>query len=53
VFGLPTMCCQPGVLHEEGKNRYPLIADALGSLNVSSIVVDGEAVWCASDGYSN
>ena len=33
--------------------RYPLIADALGSLRVQSIIIDGEAVWCGQDGRSN
>jgi len=33
--------------------RYPRIVDALASLRVTSIIIDGEAVWCGSDGKSD
>jgi hypothetical protein len=33
--------------------KYPRIVDALASLRVRSIIVDGEAVWCGADGKSN
>ena len=29
-------------------SRYPRIVEALRSLRVRSIVIDGEAVWCAT-----
>jgi hypothetical protein len=32
------------------RQRYPLIVDALASLRVQSIMIDGEAVWCGEDG---
>jgi bifunctional non-homologous end joining protein LigD len=31
-------------------DRYPLIVDALHSLRVRSVTIDGEAVWCGTDG---
>src|SRR4051794_8044323 len=31
-------------------NRYPLIVDALYSLRVRSVAIDGEAVWCGREG---
>jgi len=34
-------------------NRYPCIVDALRSLRVRSITIDGEAVWCGPDGKSD
>jgi bifunctional non-homologous end joining protein LigD len=34
-------------------DRYPRIVDALRSLRVRSIVIDGEAVWCGKDGKSD
>jgi bifunctional non-homologous end joining protein LigD len=33
--------------------RSDILADALASLRVRSIIVDGEAVWCGKDGTSN
>jgi bifunctional non-homologous end joining protein LigD len=33
--------------------RYPRIVEALASLRVQSIIVDGEAVWCGKDGKSD
>jgi bifunctional non-homologous end joining protein LigD len=34
-------------------DRYPRILEALRSLRVRSIVIDGEAVWCGNDGKSD
>jgi ATP-dependent DNA ligase len=34
-------------------DRYPRILEALRSLRVRSIVIDGEAVWCGKDGNSD
>jgi ATP-dependent DNA ligase len=34
-------------------DRYPRILEALRSLQVRSIVIDGEAVWCGKDGKSD
>jgi bifunctional non-homologous end joining protein LigD len=34
-------------------DRYPRILEALRSLRVRSIVIDGEAVWCGKDGKSD
>jgi ATP dependent DNA ligase domain len=34
-------------------DRYPRIVDALRSLRMRSIVIDGEAVWCGKDGKSD
>jgi hypothetical protein len=34
-------------------DRYPRILEALCSLRVRSIVIDGEAVWCGKDGKSD
>ena len=34
-------------------DRYPRVLEALRSLRVRSIVIDGEAVWCGKDGKSN
>jgi bifunctional non-homologous end joining protein LigD len=33
--------------------KYPWIVEALRSLRVRSIIVDGEAVWCGKDGKSD
>ena len=33
--------------------RYPCIVDALSSLRVTSIIIDGEAVWCGKDGRTD
>jgi bifunctional non-homologous end joining protein LigD len=33
--------------------KYPWIVEALQSLRVRSIIVDGEAVWCGKDGKSD
>ena len=33
--------------------RYPRIVDALASLRVNSIIIDGEAVWCGQDGRTD
>jgi ATP-dependent DNA ligase len=30
--------------------RYPIIVEALQSLRVKSATIDGEAVWCGTDG---
>jgi bifunctional non-homologous end joining protein LigD len=34
-------------------DRYPRIVEALRSLRVRSIMIDGEAVWCGKDGKSD
>ena len=34
-------------------HRYPRIAVALKMLRVTSITLDGEAVWCGNDGKSD
>jgi ATP-dependent DNA ligase len=34
-------------------DRYPRIVDALCSLRVRSITIDGEAVWCRKDGRAD
>jgi bifunctional non-homologous end joining protein LigD len=33
--------------------RYPRIVEALASLRVQSIIIDGEAVWCGRDGRTD
>jgi bifunctional non-homologous end joining protein LigD len=33
--------------------RYPRIVEALSSLQVKSIIIDGVAVWCGNDGKSD
>ena len=48
---------QPGqALHPAGlrwSGKYPRIVEALLSLRVQSIIVDGEAVWAGKDGKSD
>jgi bifunctional non-homologous end joining protein LigD len=34
-------------------DRYPRIEAAMRSLEIASAVIDGEAVWCGSDGVSD
>ena len=34
-------------------DRYPRIVEALRSLQVRSVMIDGEAVWCGKDGESD
>jgi ATP-dependent DNA ligase len=37
----------------EWSDRYPRIEAAMRSLEIASAVIDGEAVWCGSDGVSD
>ena len=38
---------------QDGTDRVPLIAEALASLRVRSVTIDGEGVVCRSDGMTD